>query len=92
MQAIIEIGLAFLDLVKAELEQAKTGAFGLCIAVGFGFAGTALAVCGIGLILYSIYLALLSPLGAAGAVFLTALAALGFAVVLLWVAIYKVKH
>lgn len=92
MQSIVEIGLAFVDLIKAELEQAKRGLFGLCVAVGIGFAATMLLFCAIGLILYGIYLALLPRLGATPAVFVTALSALAFAGILLWIATVKARQ
>jgi hypothetical protein len=92
MREVIELGLAFVDLLKAELEVSKRGLFNLGIAVGLAMAGVVFLIGAIGLMLYAAYLAFLPAFDQKWAVFVTGLAALGCAGVLLWIATYKGRH
>ena len=92
MREIIDIALAFVDLVKAELELSKRGIFNLGIALGLCFAATVFLVCAIGLILYGVYLALVPYIGPKWAAVLIGLLALVVSGALLWIASYKVRR
>jgi hypothetical protein len=93
MRELIEIGLAFIDLMKAELELSKRVVFNLGIALGLVMAASVVLVCAIGLMLYAAYLGLLSVFAEQKwAVFFTGLGALGCAGALIWIASYKGRH
>ncbi len=89
MREVVEICLAFIDLIKAELEQSKKAVFSLGIALGLVFAAVLFLIFAIGLILYAVFLALLSAFDPKWALFVTALLALGCAGGLLWIATCK---
>ncbi len=92
MRQLVEICLAFVDLLAAELEQVRKSAFDLGIALGLVFAAVLFLICAIGLMLYAVYLAFLSAFDPKWALLATALGALGCAGVLLWIAAYKSGH
>jgi len=92
MRELIEIGLAFVELLTAELEQSKRAVFNLGISLGLIMAATVLLVCAIGLFLYAAYLGFLSAFDQKWAVFATGLAAFGCAGALMWIASYKGRH
>ncbi len=89
MQQVVEICLAFVDLIKAELELSKKAVFNLGLALGLVFAAVLFLICAIGLTLYAVYLAFLSAFDPKWALFATALGSFGCAGVLLWLAAYK---
>ena len=89
MRQVVEIGLAFVDLIKAELEQSKKAVLDLGIALGLVFGAVLFLITAIGLILYAVYLAFLSAFDPKWALFVTALGAFGCAGILLWIALYK---
>lgn len=92
MREVVEIGLAFIDLIKAEFEQSKRAVFNLGIALALAVVAAVFLVCAVGLMLYAAYLAFLPALGQELAVFSTGLAALVCAGVLLWVAAFRERH
>ncbi len=92
MQQVVELCLAFVDLIKAELEQSRKAVFDLGIALGLVFAAVLFLICAIGLILYAVYLAFLSAFDPKWALFATAVGAFGCAGVLFWIAAYKGGH
>jgi hypothetical protein len=89
MRQVIELSIAFVDLLKAELEMTKRSVFNLGIALGLVIAGIVFLTCALGLMLYAAYLVSLPALDQKLAVFITGLLALGCAGVLLWIATYK---
>jgi hypothetical protein len=92
MRAILEIGLAFVDLVRAELEQSKRAVFNLGIALGLTFAAAVVLIGAIGLMLYAAKLALVSVFDPKWVLCGIGLGAFGCAGVLFWIASYKARH
>ncbi len=92
MRELIELGLAFIDLIKAELEQSKRAVLSLGIALGLAAVGLVFLTCAIGLILFAFYLGFLSAFDQKWAAFVTGLGAFGCAGILFWIAAYKGRH
>jgi uncharacterized membrane protein YqjE len=89
MLQVVEICMGFVELIKAELEQSKKAVFNLGIAFGLVFAAVLFLICAIGLMLYALYLAVLSAFDPKWAVFVTALGALGCSGILLGIAAHR---
>jgi hypothetical protein len=89
MRQMVEICLAFIDLIKAELEQSRMAVVDLGIALGLVLAAVVFLVCAIWLLLYAVYLAFLSVVDPKWALVITALGAFVCAGILLRVAAYK---
>jgi hypothetical protein len=91
MRQLIEISLAFVDLLEAKLEQVNRGVLNLGIALGLIFAASILLILALGLVLYAVYIAFVSAFGTAWASLAVGLMAIGCAAVLLLIATRKVR-
>lgn len=84
MNALVELGLALVDLVRAELEDAKAGVMRLGVALGIVVAGAAVLILGVRHLLRALTLALVPPLSPAWGECLAGIVAILTAGVFLW--------
>ena len=92
MNALVEIFLALIELIKAEVNQSKVGFFSFLTAIFLCVVGMIFLTGAIGLMLVSVGLALNSVLSSSVSILITGFITLLIAGILLFLSFYKIKE